>query len=270
MRKQVSKNETSVGTLARGLDVLGLFAERGAELSQTEIADGLGLPLPTVHRLTAVLAERGYLERDPRSRRFRLGLEVARLLPALLSGLRLPEIARAPLTRLAADTGETVNLAVLHGGEVVYLLSESGGHLLTSQAPVGLRLPVHCSALGKCLLAQLPPELAREIAGPEPYEARTPATRTTWAALEPALDEVRRGGVAVSQEEYEIGLVSLSVAVGWIEGPGSGAINVSLPTSRATPDAREKLIAGLRDAARQIEAGMGAAGLAHAGGVRDR
>jgi IclR family transcriptional regulator, acetate operon repressor len=261
MRKQVSKNETSLGTLARGLDVLGLFAEHGTEFSQTEISEGLGLPLPTVHRLTAVLAERGYLERDPRTRRFRLGLEVARLMPALLSGLRLPEVARPHLARLAADTGETVNLAVLHGGEVVYLLSESGGHLLTSQAPVGLRLPVHCSALGKCLLAQLPEELARAMAGPEPYERRTPATRTTWAALAPAVEEVRRTGVAVSEEEYEIGLVSLSVAVGWIDGPGSAAINVSLPSSRAAAPARKALVAGLRDAVRRIETGLAAAGI---------
>ena len=94
MRKEVSSTETSVGTLARGLDILGLFSRDLPELTQTEISARLGLPLPTVHRLTAVLAERGYLERDPRTRRFRLGLEIARFLPPLLSGLRLPEVAR--------------------------------------------------------------------------------------------------------------------------------------------------------------------------------
>jgi DNA-binding IclR family transcriptional regulator len=85
MRKQVPVNESgSVGTLARGLDILALFAQGSPELSQKEISDALGLPLPTVHRLTGVLADRGFLERDPRTKRFRLGLEVARLMPALL------------------------------------------------------------------------------------------------------------------------------------------------------------------------------------------
>src|ERR671916_343707 len=126
MRKEVPNIETSVGTLGRGLDILGLFAREAPELSQTEISTALGLPLPTVHRLTAVLAERGFLERDPRTRRFRLGLEVARFMPPLLSGLRLPDVARVHVSQLAVDTGETVNLAVLQDGEIVYLLSESG------------------------------------------------------------------------------------------------------------------------------------------------
>ena len=169
--------ETSVGTLARGLDILTLFARQGPELSQTEMSEALGLPLPTVHRLCAVLAERGFLERQPHTRRFRLGLELAHLMPALLSGLRLPELGRAHVSRLAAETGETVNLAVLHGREIVYLLSEAGARLLTSQTPIGLRLPAHCTALGKCLLARLPDEVARAALGPEPYEQRTPSTR---------------------------------------------------------------------------------------------
>lgn len=260
MRKEVSRTETSVGTLARGLDILGLFARAEPELTQTEISEALGLPLPTVHRLTALLAERGYLERDPRTRRFRLGLEVARFMPPLLSGLRLPEVARADVMRLAADTGETVNLAVLQEGEIVYLLSESGGRLLSTQTPIGLRLPAHCTALGKCLLAQLPEEAARDAAGPEPYEQRTPATATTWEALRAALVHIRRDGVAISWEEYEIGLASIAVPVGWLDGPGSAALNVSLPTSRANRAFRTELVSRLRDIAARVEAGLAAHG----------
>ena len=260
MRKEMSQGETSVGTLARGLDILGLFARAGPELTQTEISDALGLPLPTVHRLTAVLAERGYLERDPRTRRFRLGLEVARFMPPLLSGMRLPEVARADVNRLADDTGETVNLAVLQEGEIVYLLSESGSRLLSAQTPIGLRLPAHCTALGKCLLAQLPDETARDAAGPEPYEQRTPATATTWEALRPALARIRRDGVAISWEEYEVGLASIAVPVPWLDGPGSAAINVSLPTTRANRAFRTELVARLREIARRIEASLAAHG----------
>jgi IclR family transcriptional regulator, acetate operon repressor len=260
MRKEVSRTETSVGTLNRGLDILGLFTRAGPELTQTEISEALGLPLPTVHRLTAVLAERGYLERDPRTRRFRLGLEVARFMPPLLSGLRLPEVARADVARLADETGETVNLAVLQEGEIVYLLSETGSRLLSTQAPVGLRLPAHCTALGKCLLAQLPEDVARAAAGPEPYEQRTPSTATTWEALRPALVRIRRDGVAISWEEYEIGLASIAVPVAWLEGPGSAAVNVSLPTSRANRAFRAELVGRLRTIAGRIEAGLAAHG----------
>src|ERR1700742_2948995 len=109
MRKQVSMSESSVGTLARGLDVLELFDADTLELSQKEISEALGLPMPTVHRLTALLTERDWLERDPLTRRLRLGLGVARLMPALMAGLRLPDLARPHLVRLAAPLPETFN-----------------------------------------------------------------------------------------------------------------------------------------------------------------
>jgi IclR family acetate operon transcriptional repressor len=253
MRKQVPLVESSVGTLARGLDILGLFAADGPELSQREISATLGLPGPTVHRLCAVLAERGYLERDPGSRRYSLGMEVARLVPPLMAGLRLPELARGALRRLAEATAETANLAVLEGGEAVYLASETGSRLLTPYAPVGLRLPVHCTALGKCLLAQLPDAAARSAAGPEPYERRTPATLVRWPALHAALEAARRDGLATSDGEYEPGLASFAVPVAWPGGPA--AINLSLPSARADAAFREQQLPALLEAARSIAAG---------------
>jgi IclR family transcriptional regulator, acetate operon repressor len=253
MRKQVSINGSSVGTLARGLDVLELFAPASPELSQKEISEALALPMPTVHRLVALLIERGWLDRDPGSRRLRLGLELARLVPALMAGTGLSKLARPHLLALAAEVQETVNLAILQNGEVVYLLSESGDRLLSTQATVGMRLPAHCTALGKCLLAQLSPEVARSALGEEPYDRRTPHTRTTWRKLATSLAEIRASGVSVSEEEYEIGLVSIAVAVDWTDGPGSGAINVSLPTARATRRFRTSLTRSLLDAARAID-----------------
>lgn len=260
MRKQVSVSENSVGTLARGLDVLELFAAAQPELSQKEISDLLGLPMPTVHRLVALLTERGWLHRDPATRRLRLGLEVASLGPALEAGMRLPEVARPYLLRLATDLQETVNVAILGGADVVYLLSVPGDRLLAARVSVGMRLPAHCTALGKCLLAQLPPDLARGRLGEEPYERRTERTFTTWSALAADLDAIREAGVAISEEEYEVGLVSIAVPVRWIDGPGSGAINVSLPAGRATSAFRERLARGLRAAAREIDRTMGAPG----------
>ena len=249
MRKQLSHNENkgSVGTLARGLDILELFAG-SSELTQTEISDRLGLPVPTVHRLVKLLTERGWLVRDPASRRLRLGLAPARLLPAV----RLPDLAREPLRTMAERTGETVNLATLDGGEVLYLLSETGSHLLTLRSHVGLRLPVHATGLGKCLLAQLDDDAAREAAGREPYEALTARTITSWDKLRANLERVRRDGVAYSREEFEVGLHSIAVPLDWVNGDGPVAVNVSLPASRAGRDATADLTRELRATAAAI------------------
>lgn len=246
----------SVGTLARGLDVLELFGQSEPELTQKQISDRLALPMPTVHRLAAVLTERGWLDRDPITRRLRLGIEMARLVPAMMAGMRLPELARPHLVRLAAELQETVNVAILEGPEIVYLLSESGNRLLTMQVFVGTRLPAHCTALGKCLLSQLPEDVAAAALGPEPYERRTAQTLTSFQELSEDMRAARELGVAISEEEYEVGLVSIAVPVAWLEGPGTAAINVSLPTSRATPMFRRQLIDGLLDAARAIDRDM--------------
>jgi IclR family acetate operon transcriptional repressor len=259
MRKQLSRTESkgSVGTLARGLDILELFAGDSAELTQKEVSERLDLPVPTVHRLTKLLVERGWLVRDSGSRRLRLGLGVARLMPALMAGLRLPELAREPLRAAAERTGETLNLATLHGDEVVYLVSESGANLLTLQSHAGLRLPVHCTALGKCLLAQLPDDEARRRAGEEPYAARTPRTITSWDALARELRRVQRDGVARSNGEYEVGLASLAVPLRWVGGDEPVAVNVSLPGSRAGRDAAAGLLRELEAAAAAIERAAG-------------
>jgi DNA-binding IclR family transcriptional regulator len=239
---------SSVGTLARGLDVLELFAHDTAELTQTEISERLGLPVPTVHRLTKLLLERGYLARDPRSRRLRLGLATARL----VSGVRLPDAARRHLRALADETGETASLAGLHSGEVVYLASETGDNLLTLRADVGLHLPAHCTALGKCLLSQLPDGEARRAAGREPYPARTERTVTRWRELHRSVEEVRRSGVAFSREEFELGLDAIAVPLAWDHGPF--AAGVSLPTSRATVAVRSGIVDLLRKTARAMAA----------------
>ena len=259
MRKQLSRDESkaSVGTLARGLDILELFTGDRSELTQKEISETLSMPVPTVHRLSKLLIERGWLVRDPATRRLRLGLGVARLLPALLSGLRLPDLARDHLRSMAEQTGETVNLAVLDDDEVVYLASESGPRLLTLRSPVGLRLPVHCTALGKCLLAQLDDDAAREAAGPEPYATLTSRTITSWNGLRKGLQRIRRDGVAISHEEYEVGLESIAAPLAWIEGHGPAALNVSLPSSRARGGAADNLVADLLATASAIETAAG-------------
>ena len=96
--------------------------------------------MPTVHRLTALLTERGWLDRDPATRRLRLGLQMARLMPAMLAGMRLPELARPHLPALP-QLQETVNIAILQGAEIIYLLSEPGDRMLTSQGRSGCGCP---------------------------------------------------------------------------------------------------------------------------------
>jgi IclR family acetate operon transcriptional repressor len=240
-----------VQSLGRVLDVLALFTSERSELSLSEIAELLDWPLPTVHRATSTLLDREFLARDPQTKRFRLGLGVARLVAPLLDRLGLPDLARPQLRALADETGETVNLAVLDGADVLYLLSHPGRFHLRVQATPGMHLPAHCTALGKCMLAQLDPEEARRRLGPEPYAALTSATVRTWAALEPQLEAARANGYALSVGEYESGLLACAVPVPTRVGL-SAAINVAASANRVSPEGLVKRIAPRLEAAAAV------------------
>ena len=248
MRKQLSQdeNKASVGTLARGLDILELFAGESPELTQTEISDRLGLPVPTVHRLVKLLTERGWLVRDPATRRLRLGLGAARLLPAV----RLPE----PCPRAAADAGRAHRRDREPGDarrQRGPLSAErdreppSDAPLARGPSPAGAR---HGSR-------EVPAGAARRRRGPRggrrrAIRALTDRTVTGWSKLRANLERIRREGVAFSREEYEIGLCSVAVPLDWVQGDGPVAVNVSLPASRAGRDATAGLVRELRAAGR--------------------
>ncbi|MEU3191606.1 IclR family transcriptional regulator [Streptomyces sp. NPDC006992] len=234
-------------TLARGLAILRLFNDEQPELTQSEIAEALGVPLPTIHRLCATLVSEGFLVRPAGTRTLRLGPQIMRMVGPVVQGMGMTEAARAMLRRLAEETGETANLATLVQSEVVYLDSAPGRHMLSPRAEAGLRVPAHCTALGKCLLAQLPDEEVLKLVGKGPYERRTDETRTNWPQLRKALDDVRASGLSRSIEEYEVGLVSFAAALPPALDGSQFGINISLPVTRAAaePDIAHRL----RDAA---------------------
>lgn len=240
-------------TLRRGLDVLSLFS-RSPEWTQSGIAQATGLPMPTVYRLCLTLVEAGFLERD--GNRLRCGVKLIELASRAVSALTPLDVVEEHLQVLADATGETANLGILVGGEVVYLRSAAGERLLRPQVAVGSRAPAYCTAIGKCLLAQLDPADARQAAGPEPYPARTEHTPTSWRALSAALDQARSDGIAESNQEYELGLNSLATRVPSVDAGRPSAISVSPPTSRTTRSDRRRLTAELRRAAEAITAAM--------------
>lgn len=253
--KSVTLSESQpVQSLGRVLDVLGLFNAERSELSLSAIAELLEWPVATAHRATATLLEREYLARDPHTKRFRLGFGVVRLVAPLLAGFELPKLARVHLGALAGETGETVSLAILDGPDVLYLASHPGAFRLRVEAATpGLRLPAHCTALGKCLLAQLDPEEARRWLGPEPYLARTEASIRSWAELAPTLASARVDGYALSIGEYETGLLSCAVPLATPDGVVA-AINVAAPVTRTAPeDLVDVIVPKLRAAADAIE-----------------
>jgi IclR family transcriptional regulator, acetate operon repressor len=236
-----------VQSVHRALDALEALAAAGGTASLGDLAAACGLPAPTVHRLAGTLADRGYLRRLP-DRRYSLG---SRLVPlgaeahALLGGRALPV-----LRGLAELTGESANLAVLTQGCAEYVAQAPGRHTMRTFTEVGNRVALHCTGVGKALLAAVPPAQASRLIGAAPLAALTAGTITDPAALHAEIALTRTRGYALDEGEMETGV--RCVAVG-LPGTAPMAISVSGPAARMTDDLITAAVSALRTAADQLQ-----------------
>jgi IclR family transcriptional regulator, pca regulon regulatory protein len=227
-------------SLERGLAVLAAFKSSQPSIGVNELARGLNLNRSTTHRYVATLAGLGYLQQDPRTKRYRLGPRVLDLGFAAIHSMDLREIAMPYLQALSDETGFTVNMAVLDDHDVVYIercrTSRPGQRDIDLNLHVGSRLPAYCTALGKALLAFLPEdELKAALEGVE-LVRRGPNAITSKAALRAELEHVRVTGLAVNNEELAYGLRSLAAPIRSRSGTVTAAINLAVHRSIVSMD----------------------------------
>jgi DNA-binding IclR family transcriptional regulator len=238
-------------TVDRALQVLQQFRAPDDALSVTELAERLGIHRSSASRLVSTLGARGFVERTAVGDLVRLGPELARLGRVALAGRELAATAQPLLERLAADTGETVTLAAPAGTEALTLAQADGGHFVTSGKWVGQRTPVHCTADGKVLLAY---DAVAPVRGA--LARCTDRTLVDPDALARELRSVRADGYAISESEFEHGLVGVAVPVR--EGGGCiAALCVSGPEYRLDRRVAAALAARCGEQARALERALG-------------
>jgi len=215
--------------------VLKQFSYQERQLGVSELARRLGLGKSTAHRLVSTLTEEHLLEQDPETGKYRLGLAVYDLVAAVSMHFPMHEAAVPPMAQLRNVTGETVQLAVLDGREVVYTERLDSPHTLRLFMEVGRRNWAHCTGTGKCLLAYLPErQLERLLDGWE-LKAHTPFTITDHDLLKKELKEVHHRGWAQNLNEYEEGALSVAAPVRDATGHVVAAMSVAGPATRMDP-----------------------------------
>ena len=245
----------SLQSVTRAIRALELIAEAG-ELGVTELGRRLEVHKATASRLVATLAERGLVERDAVSEKYRLGFGLIRLAGAAMAGLDLVRTAHPILEELADRTRETVNLGVLSGGAVVYVDQVSGTHAIVSVSWVGRRTPLHCTSNGKVLLAYLSDaERDRLLAGP--LKRETPATIVDVKVLHAQLREILVRGYAQTLEELEEGLNAVAAPIRQADGQALAAVSVSGPAFRMRPVDLPRIARLTVDAANAISRRLG-------------
>ncbi|MEO3753789.1 IclR family transcriptional regulator [Streptomyces sp. B6B3] len=242
-----------VQSLERAFGLLERMADAGGETGLSELAAGSGLPLPTIHRLMRTLVSCGYVRQQP-NRRYALGPRLIRLGES--AARPLATWARPHLARLVEETGETANMALLDGDEVVYVAQVPSRHSMRMFTEVGRRVLPHSTGVGKALLAGLPDREVRALLGRTGMPAATERTLTSPDAFLAALVAVREQGFAVDDNEQEIGVRCIAVPVP--AAPTATAISVSGPAGRVTDAATERMVPLLKEVARDLSATLAA------------
>lgn len=239
-----------VQSLHRALDLVEIVAGGGGHLTIGEIANISGLPQPTIHRLLRTLVERGFM-RQLANRRYALGF---RLIPLGAAANRMVGVGtESVLAELVREIGETANLAVLSGDHAEYVAQVPSSHAVRMFTEIGRRVELHCTGVGKALLAQLEAAEVDAIAQRVGLAAKTSHTLVTIADLHAALVETRDRGYAIDQEEQELGVRCVAVAVP-SSGPASMALSVSGPLTRMDDATVSRAVPLLRAAADRLAA----------------
>ena len=252
------KSESTLTTLNKGLHILEILAteDAGQGLTLTELSHVLRMHRTTLFRFLATLLARGYVERDPATDRYRLGIRVLFLASTLLNDLDIRQVARPALEALGDRTQELVHLTVLDHGEVITVDRIEGKHSLSLQTRVGERRPAYCTASGKALLAFLPAgDVDKILAAGMP--AVTKQTITSPDAMHQHLAEVRRRGFAWDDEERVEGVRCVAAPVFSYEGRVAGAISIAMPTLRTSLERLWQLGIEVRTAAEEISQLLG-------------
>src|SRR6478609_4603462 len=204
-------------SLERGLAILSSFQSAQPLLGVSDLSREVGLSRSTTHRYVATLTALGYLQQDAETRKYRLGPRVLDLGFSAINSMELRHVSAPHLQLLSDAIGHTVNMAVLDGADIVYIerctSSRAERREIDLNLHIGSRLPAYCTSMGKVLLAFLPaPELDALLDEIE-LTRRGPNTITARRRLLEELEQVRRRGLAVNNEELASGLRSIAAPV---------------------------------------------------------
>ncbi|MGD0558755.1 MAG: IclR family transcriptional regulator [Streptosporangiaceae bacterium] len=240
--------------LGKALTVLFAFTEQDHELSLAELGRRTGLAKGTLHRVAGDLVEAGLLARVPSG--YQLGGKLFELGMRVPAERRLIEVATPFMEDLYERTHETVHLAVLDGTEVVYVSKIAGHQPFIAPSRVGGRMPVHCTALGKAMLAFAPPRqrdhALRDLVLAGGRSRRTPRTIVAPGILERQLLDVREQGVAYEYEESVAGIGCVAAPVLDPSGQPIAAISVTGGLSRFRPQSHAAAVKTAADGIRAI------------------
>ena len=245
-------DDARIPTNVRNLLVLEALALEARPLTPTEIGRRIGLPKPTVHRLCATLLEAGFLTRDPVSKGLRPGRRARQIANGLLHNSVDATMRRQILVQISASVRETVNFAAPAEDGMTYIDRVETDWAFRIQLPIGVVVPFHCTASGKTYLASLPKAARERMARTLKLTPETGNSHISPESLLRELDEIRRRGYAIDNEELMDAMVALAVPVKDAEGRYVASLAFHGPIQRLSVDKALSHLEVLREGAARL------------------
>lgn len=248
--------DSTIQSVHRAAAILRSFTKTDSELGVTTLSEQLGLHKSTISRLLSTLEQEGFVEQNPDTGKYHLGLALVTLAGIVLEQISLRQIAQPYLNTLAEQTQETVNAVVLIDKECINIEDAPSPRPIQYIGRIGRRTPLHCTAAGKVLLAYLNSAERDQLLadGLARFTAKTIVDRPT---LEQNLAQIRQQGYTITHEEHQEDLSAIAAPIYDHTGRVIAAIAVSGPTYRIGPDDIGQYIDPVLDTARKISIQLG-------------
>lgn len=259
--KRVAVSNKSL-TVNKALTILPILTQEKGGMGMMELSKRIGLNRSTVYRLVSALMESGFIRQDPATQKYSLGLKIVELAGHIMAEMDVREIARPHLQKLARLSGETIHLSVMNkdgagGYEIVYIDKVEGAEAVGLLTRVGKSFPAYLTAMGKALLACLPPEELDEMLDRQQFAARTEYTIIDKQTLVEHLKVVRSLGYAIDNEENRLTARCIGAPIFDATGEAIAAVSISGPAFRMTLKRLKTLSKPLKATTQDISRGMG-------------
>lgn len=252
--------DQSIQSVKRALSILGILSRHPDGLGVTEIANKLDVAKSTAFRLLFTLLEEGYVQKDPQTEQYRLGLKLLHLGNEVAKSLDLRRVAHPHLKKLVELTGETTHLAIYDKGEIVYIDKIESNATIRMYSQIGLRAPAHCTGLGKAILSCLPEEEIDRLIATKGLNKFTENTLVTKESLMKALREAREAGYTFDDEEHELGVRCAAAPIFNHEGKVVAGVSIAGPTTRLSRETVRRFAPLVKAVALDISGELGFTG----------
>lgn len=250
------KGATIIQSLDRGLRLLEEIGKSRIPVSLKGLASVLGIDRSSIFRLLSTLENRGYLEREEETKRYKLGYKILELSGELYVKIRIAEESRTYLEELASKTQEAAHLAIYSNGEVLFIEKADSTEVIAANMNIGRREPLHCTALGKVLLTFLSEETLNSILS-QGLKKWTENTIVEKDKLVQELKSVTEKGYAIDDEEYKIGMRCIASPIYDYRGKIIAAMGISGPASRIMIEKMEVMTETVKEVAARFSLRLG-------------